>query len=233
MREIKQTEEKKPATSPMNLDAGKLTPWEVLQIGGVAALCCLAGTFGALLFWLVTPLDGSYPGFRIIVGTFGGSVAVLGFSLAWVTRSLYVRSCKGYLDRLDDWHAATLAAYESSDGMEVKTETSIRDLRPTDPRDVLFVAIALSVKLAAGELDGVSVRSLKGDLWIGYTRLGDVVNPEGMYKALQQAGLLRVVGKKAHWVPTSLEETVKIHQRGITKVRNESVLLMPGEDRDE
>lgn len=221
MQGITATEVRRPIEPRMNLDVGRLYLRDVLALAGVVLGLLALGTLGSYLVYLVQPAQPApWSGWQFVLVIFGSSVAALGFGLALVVSRLLYLDWTTYHQRLQEWHEVALDACSSTGGVETQQSYTLWELQSAQPRDVLLVALAVHVRVQAGEPTPYSVRQLD-DCWLGGLRLGDVRNGEQMARSLEQLGLIRGRGqrKAGEWVPQTADEVLHLVQRNWSQVK--------------
>jgi hypothetical protein len=211
----------------MDLDVGKLQARDVVQLGSLTIASLFVGCLGAYLAWLVLPEYGTWAGWRVLLASFGGGVALLGGGCAVTVARLTYRDWTSYHERLADWHDVAITAYEYSHGQETVTETTTWELTTSAPRDILLVALSVHRSIKDGSENAHTVRALQGEKWIGREghdiRLGDVntTQAQRMSKALVDIGLIQRGGERSagRWVPETTDEVIERVMAGWHKIR--------------
>lgn len=220
LRRLDATESVRIATGPMLLDSGRFNAADargsLLLILAVVAVACL----GALLAAAAAP-RGTWAGlstWRWLIVGFGVLVALLALMVAVVALTVTLAEWLSYRRRLEDWHAATLAAYEDAGGQEIDRSLSVFELSDAAPAHLLLLALSIQQQLAASsESKPWSVREIEGDVWLRGSRgnlvkLGNVSagTAERMGRRLAELGL--VEGRKnrsaGRWVAASADEVL-------------------------
>jgi hypothetical protein len=208
------SEHTKPATIPVDLNALRLRMDEAIKLLGYALLCLVVGSGGGLIAMAAIPWEGAWNGWRVVFALFGGSVAVLSITLAWETRNISRASWRAFLEWCHLYVDADIAGRTASGNQETTTELTTWELSSSTPRDVLLVALAVHMRVQEGESNAATVRKLRGDLWLGGIRLGDVNSSqaERLSRALAQAGLLGGRGGTSGgtWQPESYDQVVRL-----------------------
>jgi hypothetical protein len=215
----------------MNLDVGRLTVLEALQVGLMAVGALAVGAVGGLICWGAAPTlgytfrDVGYFRFWLIV--FGAGVAGVGFGLAVVTTWLSVRSWVRYEERLSDWHDVAIDAYIGADGASTETTVTMWELTASNPLHVLGAALAVQAR-QSGSAGAPSVRSLQGDMWLPspdgkMVNLGEVntTQAQRMSDVFTQLGLIegKEPRKAGRWVPSSADDALRIVAANWHKVK--------------
>jgi hypothetical protein len=162
---------------------GALGAWgAAAQLGGGSGAVMLLGLAVALLAW-----------------GFGGAVGYLG-ALEWLDRRR----------RVEEWHAAALAAYEAAQGAETIEQVSEYTLTTSNPAHVLLAALWTHFRLREGVETPYSARKLAGPLFLAGRRAGELskLGGEEMSKRFAELGLVqgRAEGRAGEWIPESAEE---------------------------
>jgi hypothetical protein len=215
----------------MNLDIGRLTILEAIQVGALAVGALAVGAVGGLIAqaampgWAQTFRDVG--GFRFWFFLFGAGVGLVGFGLAVVTTWLSVRSWLRYEERLADWHDVSIAAYEGADGASTETTVSVWELTASNPLHVLGAALAVQAR-QSGSAGAPTVRSLQGDMWLPspggkMVNLGEVntTQAQRMSDVFTQLGLIegKEPRKAGRWVPVSADDALRIVAANWHKVK--------------
>lgn len=187
--------------APMNEDAGRLVANEAIQFAGIAGASLAIGSVCVLIAQAALGGDSYDPAplrwlrsFGLLLGASGG---LLGFGFAGLVLWLTIRGWVSYQDRLERWHFAHLTAYESAGGQATEREVRISALSLSEPLHVLAVALAVVDKHNETGRVTWSGPALRGEVWLGRLRLGDLgkSDAEQFSAALTTLGLVR--GRKA------------------------------------
>ena len=204
MRGVSLTESVRPVRSQMDLDVGRLTVREAVQLVGFTVGLLFVATIAALLLWLVWPdYYEDWSGVRLVFSLFAGSIFLFSVSMAAIVARLTVEDWKEYRQRLQDWHVVAIEAYEANGGKEVVKELTMWDMTPTMPLHTLAVALSCHRRAQQGSSSPWSVRELAGPVMIGGHRLGNVSKTaaEEFARDLATLGLVqgRGPGKAGQW----------------------------------
>lgn len=229
MREITNTRLSRPASPPMNLDAGRPEAKEAFFNSGLTFLFLLFAAIGA---WIAS-LFGAHRGESLLPGgyDFIGFPRVVGFIFGWglaifsaqnaLTYSKLTRlGWKSYYKRLEDWHNVILNAYEVAEGQEVIEQTNIYEVNPKIPSDVLAIALSVHQRLnRPSRRLAYSVRGLEGSHYLigekGNQVLAGVITgarPEEINKLFVALGLIREQkpGSAGSWAAQSELDVIRI-----------------------
>jgi hypothetical protein len=214
-------------SAPMNEDAGRLVANEAIQFAGIAGASLAIGSVCVLIAQASLGGDTFDPaplrwlrGFGLLLGASGG---LLGFGFAGLVLWLTIRGWVSYQERLERWHFAHLAAYEAAGGQQSERELKITSLSLAEPLHVLAVALAVVDKHNETGRITWSGPALRGDVWIGRLRVGDLgkADAEQFSTALSTLGLVR--GRKAgaagQLVTNDLAEALQLVKRNYGKLR--------------
>lgn len=226
-REISARESTRVQAAPVDLEFGKFEPGQVVRLFAIAAGALGAGALGGLLLsWGAAGSSSSWGWLAALglwVGVFGALLLALGFALAGAVTVLAARSWWRHQARVDDWHFAQLAAYEAAGGQEREREVSMRGLTLAEPLHVLGVALAVAERAQRGERSPWSSTQLRGDVWFGNMKLGQLGKGEAedFSKALAQLGLVRgrVKGAAGQLATADYAEVLQLVASGYGKVR--------------
>lgn len=231
MREITQTRLSRPATPPMNLDAGKPEAREAFFNSGLTLVFLLFAAIGA---WLAS-LFGAHQGESLIPGDYDfiGVPRGIGFAFGWALALFAVQNAftyskltrlgwVSYYRRLDDWHNMILSAYEDTGGQETLEQLSIYEINPKVPSNVLSLALAVHQRVTHSpsmRRAAYSVRGLEGSHFLKGPR-GNLVlvgtltgtRPEELNKLFVALGLIRDQrpGVAGEWAPSSELEVLQL-----------------------
>jgi hypothetical protein len=232
MRGIQATEKRAPAAPAMNLDIGRLTVLEAIQVGLLAAGALAVGSLGGLIAQAALPgwaqSFRDVGGFRFWFVLFGGGVAVVGFVLAVVTTWLSVRSWLRYEDRLQEWHDVAIDAYIGADGASTEQTVTMWELSANNPLHVLGAALAVQARQSESTV-APSVRSLQGDMWLPspdgkMINLGEVntTQAQRFSDVFGQLGLIQGKGNRqaGKWVPASADDALQLVAANWHKVKS-------------
>lgn len=213
MKSFVATERVGPAKMPISLDVGRLTARDGFQFFALASGALAAGSLGALLVWIAYPsFSSDWSGFRLIIVTFGASIALLGLGLALLTVWFGATDWIAYKYWLADCRELYLTSHDQSGGVEIERTFAGWELTSTHPAHVLAVALAVHQRSLTGEL-AHSVRALEGPVWLGGVRLGDVTSTEAEALSRKLAALGLIEGRASRsagkWVPQTPDDIVK------------------------
>lgn len=236
MRAIHATETRKPGQPRMNLDVGRLT---LREAGGLAALAVGAlfvGTLGGLITWGAGPHNGEglgeLGGFRFWLLLFGLAVAIVGWGLAVAICYLTITDWLEYRVRLNDWHHASLTAFENAGGIEIEQQLTLWDLTANHPLHVLAVAISVARRVEQGTPAAWSTRQLEGPVFLGGVRLGEVngQQAEAMGKMFADLGLVtgREKRKAGEWAAADEREVIRLVSQNWHRVSGGPAGELPG-----
>lgn len=237
VRRIDASERVRMANIPMTLDVGRFNAADarssltlVLAVLGVSCL-------GALVVVAAAPHNNyqtvsDLSGFRQVAWWFGIVVSLLAFGVALVALHVTVTEWRSYQRRLEEWHTATIEAYQDAGGQEVERAVSVFELTDASPAHTLLVALAVQQSITQGSQSKPwSVSNLEGDVWLKGSRgnlvkIG-VVSPSGSErfgKRLAELGL--VEGRKnrsaGRWLPESTDQVVTLIADNWAKVPDHS-----------
>jgi hypothetical protein len=209
------TESIRPVRAQMDLDVGRLTVREAVQLVGFTVGLLFVATLGALLLWLVWPdYYQDWSGVRLVFASFAGSVVLFSGGMAVLVARLTIEDWKEYRLRLADWHAVAIEAYENNGGREVVKEMTVWDLTPSMTLHTLAVALACHRRAMQGTSAPWSVRELTGPIMLGGHRLGSVSKgaAEEFGRDLSTLGLIagRGPGKAGQWAAQSEGEVIDL-----------------------
>lgn len=216
------TQVTQPARSPMDLDQGMPTSKAALTTTGVTLLFIVISSLGALITYAFTP-KASYEewGVTNIIGAiFGALVACYCLIQAYTFGKLTNQGWLAYHRRLEEWHAASIEAYDRNHGLTTITQYNAFELSADKPHHVLLAAIAVHQQATAHERSTkgtpFSRRALEAGLYItapNHTlKIGTLsgTQPERMANTLAQLGLVRGRGDRVAgtWVPETLDDVM-------------------------
>lgn len=227
MRGMTASEVRRPVEPRMNLDVGRLTVREAAGLGGLAVAALGVATVGGLIAWAAGPHGYEDPanvsGWRFLLWSFGGLVAIVGWGLAVVICYLTVTDWLEYRRRLTDWHYAALDSFNQNGGVQIEQTLTQWELSAQQPLHVLAAALAVHQKVLAGEKNAHSVRQLAGPAWLGLLRLGDVPNgqAEALGKTFEQLKLItgRAPRSAGEWAPKTADDVVRLVMENWPKVK--------------
>lgn len=215
-----------PAAPPMAMDAGKPTAREAMLSGGVA-----------LAFWGVAALGGwvaslfgphGFEGLgeigvaRWIGLAFGCLVGLAGLALGLDFARLTRKGWLDYQERLADWHAVALEAWERSEGQATEELTNEWELRADKPDEVWWFITAMHAQVQQGQEAPWVLRSITSDgVWFGNRKLAINSNQARlMVDNCATMGLItgRTERHPGNWKPATLEEAAEIFSRNGKKV---------------
>lgn len=185
----------------MDLNAGRLILAEAVKLFVVSAGAWLLVVMGLLLVGLMWGGDRyewhAVRLMRYAVGGFGAGLATLAAGAAGASSHILIRGWYRYAARLEEWHRAELRAYRAAGGQVVDRSYTVRALTIQEPAHVVLVALALAERARREEGFKPSVETLRGDVWLGRVKVGELSKPtaEEFARALHQVGLLK--GRKA------------------------------------
>lgn len=213
--------------TPMDEDAGRLVANEAIQFAGICGASLAIGCVCVMLAQASLGGDSYDPAplrtlrsFGLLLGALGALVAfTFGGVVAWLT----LRGWFGYQDRLDRWHFAHLAAYENAGGQQTERELRVSTMTLHEPLHVLAVALAVVERHNETGKVTWSGPALRGDVWLGRLRLGDLgkSDAEQFSMAMSTLGLVR--GRKAgaagQLVTTDAGEVLQLVKKNYGKLR--------------
>lgn len=215
-----------PATPPMALDAGKPHAKDALLSGGVTLAFWGVATLGGWLASLFGPhaFEGigeiGVPrmigfGFGLIVGLAGLG---LGLDFARLTR----RGWLDYQERLQEWHAVAVDAYQQQGGQVQEELTNEWELRADKPDEVWWFITAMHNQVQAGSDAPWVLRQITAEgVWFGNRKIAINTNQARlMVENCATMGLItgRTERHPGRWVPESLDDAAMIFERNAKKV---------------
>jgi hypothetical protein len=227
--------------APMNEDTGRLVANEAIQFAAIAgaalcigAVCVLVATAalvgGDSYEWGIVRLLRS---FGLLFGTSG---AIVCYGFAGVVSWLTIRGWIAYQQRLANWHTAHLAAYKLSGGQQRERELTIRTMTLAEPLHVLAVALAVVERHREDGSVTWSGPALRGEVWIGRLRMGDLGknDSEQFSAALATLGIVkgRKAGAAGQLVTKEPAEVIDLVKRNFGKLRPGEVVRAEVESYD-
>lgn len=227
VREIQARESTRVQAAPVDLEHGRFEPGAAVRLFGIALGGLVAGALGGMLLsWGVAGTSsewGPVASASVWVATFGALLLGLGFALALAITVLAARGWWRHQERVDDWHEAQLAAYTAAGGQQVEREVKIGTLSTSEPLHVLAVALHVVEQAQRGERTPWASTALRGDVWWGNLKLGQLgkSDAEDFSKALAQLGLIRGRSKGAagQLVTTDPAEALTLVAKNYGKVK--------------
>lgn len=224
MKHIALSESTRPAAAPMNLDVGRVEPHEAARLLLLTLGCLSVSPVGALVALVAAPSGyDDWSIIRVIFCIFGSLVAGLSLASAITVWVLMRRDWLEYRQRLTDWHYAALEAFERSGGVEQRREIAAWELSASQPLHVLAAALSVQRRIAAGENNPFSVRSLEGPCFLGGVRLGDIqaAEAERISKIFADIGLIQGRGerKAGKWAAAGADEVLELVAGNWQKVK--------------
>lgn len=202
------TSVRRPIDPPVTLDDGQL---DIQRAAMAGAFVLAALAVAALGFWLVHV--GSSIG-AYIVGFFGLGVSLVALTIGGCVFYVVLSEWLDRRRRVEEWHIATLAAWQQQGGAETIEQVSEWALSIDNPGHVLMAALYVHMRRVNGEETPYSTRSLVGPVLIAGRRAGELSKPgaEQMGRRFAELGLIagRSEGRAGEWVPQSADEVIEI-----------------------
>lgn len=222
------TELYRPATGPMDLDAGKPNAKDAFWSALFTLVSLLFSAIGCwLAVWSIPDVFANKLWY--ILTAFGALLALFGLRFAWSMGNATIIEWEAYQIRKNQWHEVQLQAYRELKGIEVVRTYSEFELSPKYASHVLLAGLAVHYNMANSRSNGrsvpYSVRSLQEKLYIGSNHtilIGELkgTNPEQMSKLFADLGWIknRRGGASGDWVPKTLDELVSSFLNNWTKL---------------
>jgi hypothetical protein len=208
-RHTERTQVKRPVEPPISLDAGRLDVTRAALVGVFVLGSLTVATGGA---WVVMRATGSYQ-VNWLALLFGAGTSVVALSFGGVVLWVSIREWLDHRGRVQDWHAASLYAYEQLGAVETIDQVSEWELTTDNPAHVLVVALWVHQRLQEGRTTPYAVRSLAGPLFLAGRRVGEMskLSAERMGQKFEQLGLVagREERRAGAWVPRTQDEVVQ------------------------
>lgn len=206
MRHTERTHIRRPIEPPIDLDTGRLD----------IARAALAGAFvlGSLVVillgaWIVAGATSGYQ-VNIIGVVFGGGVVAIALTFGGVVLYVSVYEWLDHRQRVQDWHAVSLNAYEELGAVETVEQVNEWSFTVDNPAHVLLAALWTHQRLQEGIETPHSVRALYGPVFLAGRRVGEVgkLTAEQMGRKFEDLGLVVGRGERraGSWVPEDLNE---------------------------
>jgi len=213
--------------APMNEDTGRLVANEAIQFAGIAGASLVIGSVCLLIAQASLGGDIYDPAplralrsFGLLLGAAG---AALGFGFAILVSWLTMRGWVSYQERLERWHFAHLAAYEAAGGQQTERSLTISTMTLAEPLHVLAVALAVVERHRETNRVTWSGPALRGEVWIGRLRMGDLgkSDAEQFSTALATLGLVkgRKAGAAGQLTVSDPAQVIELVKRNYGKIR--------------
>lgn len=211
----------------MDEDAGRLVANEAIQFAGICGASLAVGCVCVLIGTTSAGVDDYAPAWLWTLSTFGmwfgGIGALFAFGFGGAVGYLTLRGWFAYQARLANWHDAHVAAYRAAGGQQTERQVTVSALTLNEPLHVLAVALAVVDKHAETGRVTWSGPALRGDVWVGRLRLGDLgkSDAEQFSTALTTLGLVkgRKAGAAGQLVTTDPAEVLQLVKRNYGKLR--------------
>jgi hypothetical protein len=207
MRHTESTLITRPVAPPVDLDAGRLDIVRAAAAAGFV-LACLLIAAGAAWGFLAAQDARSGLG-QALAGAVVVVCLLFGLVVAWLSVSEWTQQQQ----RIAEWHAAALVAYQEA-GAETVQQISEWELTTANPAHVLIVALDIQRRIEAGSDTPHSVRALRGPLMLSGSRAGELSKSgaELMRQRLAALGLIEGSreGYAGHWVPRDYNDVVEL-----------------------
>jgi hypothetical protein len=215
-----------PAAPPMAMDAGKPSAREAMFAGGVAlafwGVAALGGWIAALFGPHQYETLGAIGIARGIGLAFGALVGLSGLWLGLDFARLTRRGWLDYQQRLADWHAVTIEAWEQQGGQIVEEQSNEWELRADKPDEVLWFLVAMHRAAVGGNEAPWALRRVCDEgVWVGNRKIAINTNQARlMVDNLATMGLItgRTERHPGRWVPATLDDAVTLYERNSKKV---------------
>lgn len=213
--------------APVDLEHGRFEPDHVVRLFAIAVGGLGSSAFGGLLLSWGAGVSNYRSGFVSALGVwlavFGGLMFLLGLALAGAVIFLGSLGWWRHIGRVDDWHYAQLNAYESAGGQESEREVHVGSLSVREPSHLALVIIHVLDRASRDAAPSWTSTALRGDLWCGNVKLGQLSKPqaEEFAKALAQLGLVtgRVKGSAGQLATRDMGSALALLGAGYGKVR--------------
>jgi hypothetical protein len=133
--------------------------------GGVAALGLVVAALGGLIaVWSYADYDMTAP--RWVAVGLGAGLAVIAARFALSIANTLIGGARAHQQRVAEWHAVAMAAWEAQQGQEVEQQLTEWSWSPSNARDVLLAGLMVHWQVRQGADRPWSERKLTGEHYL-------------------------------------------------------------------
>lgn len=198
----------KPLAPPIDLDAGAIDLRQAV-LAVLFGLGLLVVALGGALVVSLSARGSDWSWLGIIAGAL---VSLVGVGLGGTVFRVLLLQWHDHRARVVAWNTAALGSYIEQRGAVIAEEITEYSFTVSNPLHVMVIALEVHRRVVAGEEFAHATRSLRGPVFMGGVRVGELskTRAEEMAQRLAALGLIvgRCEGYAGRWSPVSYDDVI-------------------------